>query len=280
MLHPVGRKRRRVASEWSLLYPYKSMTSLRFAAVAQELRERIALGDYGALGSVESEAQLCRRYAVSRPTVRRALEQLRDEGLVEARHGAGWFVVGSAFHQRLALGTFRHADSAVAESGKLYAATSWTSRFRPAPGRRSRPPLRMPDGGSVLHARSVRTVDGDGLDVAHEWVPGSPRGSAEPGRRCRPGHLGQPARDGHAIATVRQTITAGLASGRCRPAGTATGVPLLLVRRVATGADGIPLALSDHRYLAHRFALEVEFNSGPFGELPRTPRPTGRANPR
>ena len=53
------------------------MTSSRFAAIADDLRERIALGDVAASGAVESEAELGRRYEVSRPTVRRALEQLR-----------------------------------------------------------------------------------------------------------------------------------------------------------------------------------------------------------
>ena len=60
---------------------------------------------------------------------------------------------------------------------------------------------------------------------------------------------------------------------------TAVGVPLLLVRRVAMGADGIPLALSDHRYLAHRFALEVEFNSGPSASSPEPPGLRAVADP-
>lgn len=247
------------------------MTSLRFATVAQELRERIALGDYGASGSVESEAQLCRRYAVSRPTVRRALEQLRDEGLVEARHGAGWFVVGSAFHQPLALGTFRHADSAVAASGKLLRRDVVDFGFRPAPAEVAAA-LAVAEGGSVLHARSVRTVAGDGLDVAREWVPGALAGRLSRDGAASPGIWESLARDGHRIASVRQTITAGLASAAdAKLLLTHAGAPLLLVRRLAVDARGIPLALSDHRYAAHRFALEVEFNSGPATASPEPP---------
>ena len=94
------------------------MTGSRFGQLAQELRERIALGDVGAAGALESEAALGRRYGVSRVTVRRALEELRGQGLVESRPGAGWFVAGASFQQTLALGTFRHAASAVAEAGK------------------------------------------------------------------------------------------------------------------------------------------------------------------
>src|SRR6187402_2838139 len=115
------------------LVTYNFMTSSAFARIAHDLRERIALGELGEDGSVESEAELCRRYAVSRPTVRRALELLRDQGLVEARHGAGWFVTGSAFHQRLALGTFRHASSAVAEAGKSVRRRVVEFGYRPGP---------------------------------------------------------------------------------------------------------------------------------------------------
>lgn len=247
------------------------MTSLRFAAVAQELRERIALGDYGALGAMESEAELCRRYRVSRPTVRRALEVLRDEGLVESRHGAGWFVVGSAFQQRLALGTFRHAGSAVAESGKAVRREVVDFTFRTAPAEIAAA-LALPAGDPVLHARSVRTVDGDGLDVAREWVPSRLAGGLSRDAATSPGIWESLARSGHRVASVRQRITAGVASAAdARLLGTTEGVPLLLVRRLAVDAGGIPIALSDHRYAAHRFALEVEFHSGPSTASPEPP---------
>ncbi|HRW19259.1 MAG TPA: GntR family transcriptional regulator [Dermatophilaceae bacterium] len=247
------------------------MTSSRFAAIAQELRERIALGEFGALGAIESEAELTARYAVSRPTVRRALEQLRDEGLVDSRHGAGWFVVGAAFHQPLALGTFRHARSAIVDAGKDLVREVVDFGF-------GRPPaaiaaaLHVVGGAEVLHARSVRRVDGEGLDVVREWVPGAAAGRISRDDATSPGIWESLGRLGHRVATVAQTITAGLAStSDATLLGTPDGVPLLLVRRVAKDASGIPLALSDHRYLASRFALEVEFNSGPSVVSPEPP---------
>jgi len=239
------------------------MTSARFATIAHDLRERIALGEFGGVGAMDSEAQLGARYAVSRPTVRRALEQLREEGLVASRHGAGWFVTGSAFHQRLALGTFRHATSAVTEAGKTIERRVVEFGYRSAP-RSLAGALGVTVGEDPLHSRSVRTVDDEGLDVVREWVPARLAGPISRDAATSPGIWETLARHGHRISSVRQTVTAGLASAAdAQLLGTSAGDPLLLVRRVAVEASGTPLALSDHRYLAHRFALEVEFNSGP-----------------
>lgn len=242
---------------------YNLMTSSRFATIAHDLRERIALGEFGDVGAMDSEAQLCSRYAVSRPTVRRALEQLRAEGLVESRRGAGWFVTGSAFHQRLALGTFRHATSAVAEAGKTIERRIVEFGYRAATAALASA-LGVSAGDDLLHSRSVRTVDDEGLDVVREWVPSGLAGPISRDAATAPGIWETLARQGHRITTVRQTVTAGLASpSDADLLGITAGDPLLLVRRLAIEATGLPLALSDHRYLAHRFALEVEFNSGP-----------------
>ena len=247
------------------------MTGSRFSQLAQELRERIALGEFADSGALESEAELGRRYAVSRVTVRRALEQLRDEGLVESRRGAGWFVTASSFHQTLALGSFRHASSAVAEAGKTVAreVVEFGYRTLPLPLTVS---LDMPEGAEALRSRSVRRVDGVPLDVVTEWVPGHLAGRISRDDAQDTGIWGTLQRQGHKVATVRQSITAGIASDSdARLLDVAPGAPLLLIRRLALAADDSPLALSDHRYLAHRFSLEVEFRGWPVTSQAESP---------
>lgn len=256
------------------------MTSARYRQVADDLRERIALGDVGAGGTLESEAELGRRYGASRMTVRKALESLRDEGLVTARQGAGWFVAGRSFAQRLALGTFRHAESAVATSGARLRRTVTGFDYLPAPGHIAAL-LAVPPGTEVLRVRSVRRTAADDpaatepLERATEWVPAA---LAEPLSRASaadPGIWNSLQRSGSAIATVRQSMTAGVAGELDNELLAATlGTPLLLIRRVAVAADGTPVAVSDHRYLAHRFSLEVEFN-GWSGTDPPGLRATG-----
>lgn len=62
--------------------------------LASVLRELIGSGRYGTGDRLPSEADLARRYGVSRVTVRQTLQNLADEGLIERRPGVGTFVTG------------------------------------------------------------------------------------------------------------------------------------------------------------------------------------------
>lgn len=65
-----------------------------YRQIAEQLRHRIADGDF-ALGSrLPPERDLALQLGVSRPTVREAVIALEVEGLVEVRMGSGIYVVG------------------------------------------------------------------------------------------------------------------------------------------------------------------------------------------
>ena len=77
----------------------------RYKELADELREEILRGEY--LGeNFPTESELCKRYAVSRFTVREALRALQTEGLISRRRGSGTMIQpaaarGGALHQPL-----------------------------------------------------------------------------------------------------------------------------------------------------------------------------------
>lgn len=68
----------------------------RRESVQASLGESIASGKYPAGAFLPSEAELGRRYRVSRVTIRAALNRLREQGQIEARPGIGWQVLSSA----------------------------------------------------------------------------------------------------------------------------------------------------------------------------------------
>lgn len=239
------------------------MTGPRFTRVAGELRERISLGDYGDSGALESEAELGQRYGVSRITVRRALEQLRAEGLVTSRKGAGWYVAGGTFHQPVALGSFQHAASAVAEAGLELRRRVVEFGFLATPAEIAET-LGLAAEAESLRVRSVRIADATPLDAVTEWVPAAVAAHVSRADAEEIGIWETLRRHGRKIATVRQSIAAVAATeDTAALLGVAPGVPLLLVRRIAVDSGGTALALSNHRYLGHRFRLDVEFKGWP-----------------
>jgi GntR family transcriptional repressor for pyruvate dehydrogenase complex len=61
-------------------------------AVHQALRTKIASGEFALDAKLPGEHELAARFNVSRPIIRDALRELRVEGLVRSRRGAGSFV--------------------------------------------------------------------------------------------------------------------------------------------------------------------------------------------
>lgn len=79
-----------------------------FEQVMQHIRTQVQTGQVGAGYRLPSETELCLQYDVSRITVRRALKELEEEGLLERRQGKGTFVARQkiAIHA-MALGGFQ-----------------------------------------------------------------------------------------------------------------------------------------------------------------------------
>jgi GntR family transcriptional regulator len=70
----------------------------RYRAIEQYLRALVEGAGPG--DPLPSEAELCDRFSVSRMTVRQALQELTNDGLVERRRGQGTFVAHRPVHRR------------------------------------------------------------------------------------------------------------------------------------------------------------------------------------
>jgi GntR family transcriptional regulator len=64
-----------------------------YLQVARTLKEEIVAGVYPVGSQLPTEDDLCKRFSISRYTVREALRRLREDNLVSSRQGAGTVVV-------------------------------------------------------------------------------------------------------------------------------------------------------------------------------------------
>ncbi|MEU4841753.1 GntR family transcriptional regulator [Nocardia testacea] len=64
----------------------------RYLQIADSLREKIEQGIYAPGDQLPTKATLCDEWGAAVNTVERALQELRENGLIETFHGVGTFV--------------------------------------------------------------------------------------------------------------------------------------------------------------------------------------------
>ena len=92
-----------------------------YREIADKLRAKIEAGDYPAGTPIPSEAKLTAEFSVARDTIRRALDQLEAEGVLNTVHGRGRFAIEAAGESSM---TTKHEHVAESlrqriQSGKL-----------------------------------------------------------------------------------------------------------------------------------------------------------------
>jgi GntR family transcriptional regulator len=223
---------------------------VRYRAIADELRAQVASGELGAGRLLPSESDLSRAHAVSRVTVRKALEVLRDEGLIDARQGFGWFVATDPVRQVLGrLGTIED------QLGRL----GMSSERRVVGFRFVSPPSRVGQVlgvEAVLEVQRVNLADGQPFARVTVWCPeevGARLSRAEVERTPFYELVGVP------IGGATQTIGAAVANAA--DAGLLAvpeGSPVLRCERVTCDMQGRPLLVSEHVFPAHRTEFVVD----------------------
>lgn len=226
------------------------MRVTRYQQIADDLRR--LLGDTAmAPGSIlPSEAGLSAQYGASRVTIRRALDLLRSEGLVESRQGFGWIVASEPLRQDLSrLSTI---DMQLAAAGVRSRRQVVAFGFVGAPERVQE----ILGQSEVLEVRRLHLADDQPLARVTVWCPE---------------HIGSAlSRDDVERSSFLEQLPVAL-SGATQTIGAATaspsdadllGVPLgsstLVVERVTRDDQRQPVLLSEHVFPAHRMRFSID----------------------
>ena len=226
------------------------MRTIRYQQIADSVRRRVQEGHYAPGRVLPSESELSAEFDASRVTVRRALETLRDDGLIAARQGFGWFVATEPLRQTLGqLGTI---EGQLAESGIETQRQILEFAFVRAKGR-VREALST---DQVLRVKRLNLADGEPFAVVTVWCPaelGQNLSRRDVERSPFYELLGIPLRG--ATQTIgADSVTAEDAELLHVPVGS----PVLRCERLTTDVEGRPVLLSEHVFAAHRTEFVVE----------------------
>jgi GntR family transcriptional regulator len=223
---------------------------VRYRAIADELRGRVESGELRPGRLLPSESELSRAHAVSRVTVRKALDLLREEGLIDARQGFGWFVCTDPVRQVLGrLGTIED------QLGKLGLSSEWrvVGFGFVIPPSRVRQVLGVE---AVLEARRVNLANGQPFARVTVWCPeevGAGLSQVDVERTPFYELVGVP------IGGATQTIgAAGAGAADADLLEIPAGSPVLRCERVTRDSEDRALLVSEHVFPAHRTEFVVD----------------------
>ncbi|XXN65455.1 phosphonate metabolism transcriptional regulator PhnF [Enterobacter ludwigii] len=132
------------------------------AQLEQALQERYRCGDY-----LPSEQQLADHYEVNRHTLRRAVDELVNKGLLQRRHGVGILVLMRPYDYPL------HAQARFSqnlmEQGSHPTSERLLAVLRPASSDVASA-LGINEGDNVIHLRTLRRVNGVAVCVINHFL--------------------------------------------------------------------------------------------------------------
>lgn len=239
----------------------RSSTAL-WEQVAEALTRDITERGAPAGQRLPSEAALCKRFEVSRVTLRQALAKVKERGLVHPQAGRGWYV-GAA-----------HVDPVSEEPGVLQSFTEMARsrgltadavvlhcRRQPAGWDEARD-LGVAPGAELVSLRRLRRLNGITVAIDSSLVPAELLAGAT-AEQFRTGSLyetlqrngSRPARADYEV----EAVAAG--SDEAKLLGVDVGTPLLSARQIATDAHGRRIERGRIIYRGDRYRFRAVLNA-------------------
>lgn len=221
--------------------------------VAAQLEEAIESGRLEPGFKLDNEIALADRLGLSRPTMRRAIQELVDKGLLVRKRGVGTQVVHSRVRREVEL-TSLYDD--LARGGKQPRTQVLHNAVEPAPPHVAEE-LGIPAGVGVLRLERLRSSVGEPLAIMRNWLPDSTiHPSDEELERTGLYQLIRAA--GTHMRIARQRIGArGATSAEAKLLAERKGAPLLTMQRTAYDDQGRTVEYGDHVYRAETYSFEV-----------------------
>jgi GntR family transcriptional regulator len=220
------------------------------------LRQKIRSGSLPSESGLPGEQELSRKLGVSRITVKRALQDLADEGLVTRHRGRGTFVAPNMVLPMVS-GSFENLIDSLHAMGAETEVELLAAVEEPAdPHTAER--LDIAVGARVQRAVRLRRLAGEPFSYLITYVPAAVAAHYSTEDLASTPMLSLLERAGLPAASTEQWITA---TGAPPPIAAALGVavasPLLEIQRVMSGPSGAPIQFMKGYYHPDRFQYHI-----------------------
>lgn len=222
------------------------------------LRDQIVSGAWPPNTQLPTEAEICRTFGVSRTTVRQALAELLNEGLIRKEKGRGSFVAEPKIRERLMERLTGFYEDMVAQG--LRPQTRVLEQGVVEASRAIASWLDVKPGSSVVRIRRLRMINQDPLLLVVSYLP----------HALCPGLEKEDLQEqslywllehkyGLKLARGRRFIEAVAATEQeAQLLGVSKGAPLVYLRSVTYLAEGRPVEYYEAKHRGDRSRFEVE----------------------
>ncbi|WP_338780365.1 phosphonate metabolism transcriptional regulator PhnF [Metabacillus sp. FJAT-52054] len=136
--------------------------------VEENIKDKISSGEWKSGEAIPSERQFCEQYSISRMTVRQAISNLVNEGILERKRGRGTFVSAPKLNQELT-GITSFTEQ-MAEQGKK-PETMIISFERTAASKQAAKELGLTQNEEMYKVKRIRLADGEAMAYETLYMP-------------------------------------------------------------------------------------------------------------
>ncbi|WP_111467186.1 GntR family transcriptional regulator [Microbacterium suaedae] len=221
--------------------------------ISSRLENAIRSGAIPAGARLDNEISIGQRLGLSRPTVRRAIQEVVDKGLLVRRRGIGTQVVQGQVTREVELTSlYEDLKGSSLEPGTRVLAREIVAAPEPVAEK-----LSIPTGTEVLRLRRLRTTDGTPMAVLENYLPDEFADVSEEQLEADGLYAMLRAR-GVTIRVAKQHIGARRAHDD-EPSllDVDAGSPLLTMERIAYDAAGRAIEYGRHVYRPDMYSFET-----------------------
>ena len=227
-----------------------------YIQIHDQIKSEIEQGIWKIGDRLPSERELAVKFNVSRMTLRQAIQNLADEGILERKIGSGTYVARKKVQEKMTGAT---SFTEIMESQNRVPSSRTISYFLTSPSSSEMEKLNLQKEDTILRMERIRYADDIPICFEVASVPQKIIDAYSKAEITESLYRTLEEKSGNKIGAANQTITAVLASEKIAEyLEIKRGDAVLRLRQISYFEDGMPFEYVRTQYVGNRFEFYLE----------------------